>query len=122
MAAIRAVLDTDVLLGTQRDILIRAAERGRFTLCLSRFGAWELGRVAQRMGFGEEKHKAYFRRLDAIAELVDHNQYQGDYPEWLQDSDDRPLVATAAVAQTNYLVTYNIQTFQLAPGSHPLRS
>ena len=111
MAAPKAVLDTDVLLGKYRELLIQLASQGAFTLYLSRFAAWELGRVAQRMGFGEEKHKLYFRRLDAIAELVDHRAYKGEYPDWLSDPEDRHLIAAAVAAHVEYLVTANTSDF-----------
>lgn len=111
MAKPSAVLDTDVLLGPWRSILIELAERKVYTLFLSRFHAWELGRVAQRMGFGEDKHKRLFGRLDAIASLVDHRCYAGHYPDWLQDPDDYPLLAAALVAQADYLVTANTRDF-----------
>ncbi len=111
MAKPSAVLDTDVLLGPLRNILIELAEREVYTLFLSRFSAWELGRVAQRMGFGEDKHKRLFGRLDAIAHLVDHRHYTGPYPDWLRDLDDRPLLAAALAAEADYLVTANTQDF-----------
>ncbi len=112
MAKPRAVLDTDVLLGPLRNILIELAEREVYTLFLSRFHAWELGRVAQRIGFGEDKHKQLFSRLDAIiAHLVDHRRYTGLYPDWLQDPDDHPLLAAALAAQADYLVTANTRDF-----------
>jgi predicted nucleic acid-binding protein len=116
MAKPSAVLDTDVLLGPLRNILIELAERKVYTLFLSRFHAWELGRVAQRMGFGEVKHKRLFGRLDAIANLVDHRHYMGHYPDWLQDADDYPLLAAALVAQADYLVTANTQDFPPGKG------
>ncbi len=62
MAKPKAVLDADVLLGPLRNPLIELAERQLYILFLSRFKAWELGRVAQRLGFGEEKHKRLFQR------------------------------------------------------------
>ncbi len=111
MATPGAVLDTDVLVGKDRDLLIRWATRGAFILYLSRFAAWELGRVAQRMGFGEAKHKEFFRRVDATAELVDHREYEGEYPDWLDDPDDYHLIAAAIVAQADYLVTANTHDF-----------
>lgn len=111
MAKPKAVLDTDVLLGTWRNILIELAEREIYTLFLSRFHAWELGRVAQRIGFGEARHKQLFARLDAIAKTVDHRRYAGSYPDWLRDPDDYPLLAAALVAQADYLVTANSRDF-----------
>jgi len=63
------------------------------------------------MGFGEEKHKRLFGRLDTVAELVDHRRYTGPYPDWLQDPDDRPLLAAAMVAKADYLVTANTRDF-----------
>ena len=106
-----AVLDTDVLVGGKRDVLIQLADDGDYVLYLSRFAAWEIGRVAQRMGFGEEKHKAFFRRLDAVAELVDHREYEGEYPDWLNDVEDYHLIAAAIVAKADYLVTANTRNF-----------
>lgn len=111
MAKPKAVLDTDVLVGPLRNILIELAERQVYTLFLSRFSAWELGRIAQRMGFGEDKHKRLFGRLDAVANLVDHRRYIGSYPDWLQDPDDRPLLAAALAAEADYLVTANTRDF-----------
>lgn len=111
MAKPKAVLDTDVLLGLLRNVLIELAERKMYALFLSRFHAWELGRVAQRIGFGEDKHKQLFGRLDAIANLVDHRRYTGAYPVWLRDTDDYPLLATALTAQADYLVTANTRDF-----------
>jgi len=63
------------------------------------------------MGFEEEKHKRLFGRLDAIANLVDHRHYTGPYPDWLQDADDRPLLAAALAAEADYLVTANTRDF-----------
>lgn len=107
----RAVLDTDVLVGKDRDLLLRWTSEGAFSLYLSCYAAWELGRVAQRMGFGEEKHKEMFERLDALAELVDHREYQGEYPDWLSDPDDYHPIAAAVVAQAEYLVTADTNDF-----------
>lgn len=107
----RAVLDTDVLVGGKRDVLIQLADDGDYVLYVSRFAAWEIGRVAQRMGFGEEKHKGFFRTLDAVAGLVDHREYEGEYPDWLNDPEDYHWIAAATVAKVDYLVTANTKDF-----------
>jgi len=76
------------LVGEYKFVLLKLAQQKAFELVWSHYGAWEFGRVAQRMGFREEAHRRLFDELQSIAEIVDHRSYRGPYPDWLADEHE----------------------------------
>ena len=109
---LRAVLDTNVLLGSfRRSLLLEAANR-RFELVWSDYIESEMMRVMPRMYWSENAAMVYFKSLELLAERVDYQTIiGGNYDEWLKDKNDHPIMATALAGKVDYLVTNNTKDF-----------
>ena len=109
---IRAVLDTSVLLSSERRPLIFLASLDRFTIVWSDFIVNELRRKMMEIGWGREKSERLLVSLMNLAEMVDYQQIEGgNYELWLRDPDDHPIMATALIGKVDYLVTWNTKDF-----------
>lgn len=109
---IRAVLDTSVLLSSERRPLIFLASLDRFTIVWSDFIVNELRRKMMEIGWGREKSERLLVSLMNLAEIVDYRQIEGgNYELWLRDPDDHPIMATALIGKVDYLVTWNTKDF-----------
>lgn len=110
--AVRAVLDTSVLLSAERRPLLFLASQGVFTLVWSQFIADEVQRKLVEMGWSAANGTALVEAITALAEVVDYRQITGgNYDRWLRDPNDHPILATALAGQVDYLVTWNTRDF-----------
>lgn len=108
----KAVLDTNVLLGANRDSFILAARTDLFQLVWSDYIEAEMRRVMRRMRWNLVRGEQYIAQLAHIAERVDYRQITGgNYDIWLTDPDDHPIMATALAGKVDYLVTGNTKDF-----------
>ena len=107
MAKIRAVLDTNVLVGKYRRALLAAAGLGIFEMILSPYILAEVRDVLTGdFKVPEDLATRFIAELEAIATVVDEREVcGGNYDEWLSDHDDYPVMATAIVGEADYLVT-----------------
>lgn len=111
-STIRAVIDTNALLATERDQLVLLAANGRYQLIWSQFIADELQRKMIELGWNPHKAQALLSIVAEIAELVDHREITGgNYDRWLFDVDDFPIMATALAGGAEYIVTWNTRDF-----------
>jgi predicted nucleic acid-binding protein len=110
---VRAVLDTNVLVGKYRQPLLAAAGLGIYELILSPYILDEVGEVLDRVfGVPAEMIANYLARLEDTAAIVDESVIEGgNYDEWLHDPDDHPVMATAIAGRADYLVTANTSDF-----------
>ena len=109
---LRAVLDTNVLLGADRDHFLFAAQFKLFGLVWSDFIEAEMRRVMRRMYWNRDRGEVLIGKIGRIAERVDHRQITGgNYDVWLTDPDDHPIMATALAGKVDYIVTSNTKDF-----------
>jgi len=109
---IRAVLDTNVLLGSYRLPLLRMAAADLFTIVWSDYIAAEMERKFVEIGWSENQSTKLRALIDRVAIIVDHTKITaGNYDEWLLDLDDHPIMATAIAGEVDYLVTANTKDF-----------
>ena len=107
-----AVLDTNVLLGKDRNRFLRAARSNVFTLVWSDFIEHELVRKMWELNWKRENALLLAGAITRLAVRVDHNIITGgNYDEWLHDLDDHPIMATAIQGGVDYLVTNNTKDF-----------
>lgn len=110
--ALRATLDTSVLLGIHRNELLRLAVGGKYTIVWSAYIIDEVTRKFREKGWRPEKAAELFKIIDNIAEIADYTMITaGSYDEWLNDIDDHPIMATAIAGKVNYLVSSNTRDF-----------
>ncbi|HFQ93337.1 MAG TPA: PIN domain-containing protein [Anaerolineae bacterium] len=109
---IRAVLDTNVLLGLAARPLLILARQNVFQIVWSDFIEAEAERVMGRLKWNPVNAAALLRAIDQMAERVDYQQITGgNYEEWLTDVDDHPIMATALMGRVDYIVTSNTKDF-----------
>ena len=110
--SVRAVLDTNVLIGPARRHLLLLASLGAYQLITSRYILDEAARVMVRLGWNEAAAAALLQAIHLAAELVDEQTITGgSYDLWLRDPMDHPIMATALAAKADYLVTQNVKDF-----------
>lgn len=109
---LKAVLDTNVLLGIDRRQLLRYAAGGVYEFIWSDYIRAELTRKTVEMGWRPEKAKQLLTLVQICAISVDYTMITGgNYDEWLKDLDDHPIMATALAGKVDYLVTQNTKDF-----------
>lgn len=109
---IRAVLDTNVLLGAARRRLLLLASLGAYQLVISPYILREMQRIMMRLGWGQTGSEAQLQAVRLVAELVDEQMITGgNYDLWLSDPNDHPILATALAGQADFLVTQNTKDF-----------
>ena len=109
---IRAVLDTNVLLGAQRRHLLILARIGAYKLVSSQYIIDEIQRVMVELAWGRTAAEAEIQAILSVAEFVDDQMITGgNYDLWLRDLADHPIMATALIGQVDYLVTQNLRDF-----------
>lgn len=113
MEQVRAVLDTNVLVGKFRKPLLVAAGLGVYELILSPYILNEVWDVLVGDFEAPLREAAVFvSGLEEIATMVDQTGVTGgNYDEWLHDRDDHPVMATAIVGKADFLVTANTKDF-----------
>lgn len=107
MARIRAVLDTNVLVGRFRRPLLAAAGLGIYELILSPYILGEVRDVLiEDFAVPEIIASVFVSELEDAATVVDETRIRGgNYDDWLSDVDDHPVMATAIAGEADYLVT-----------------
>lgn len=109
---ISAVLDTSVLLGPHRHLLLRLAAVGVYTIVCGDYILAELQRKLVEMGWQSHKADDLLLLLKKLAIRVDDSQITGgNYDVWLHDVHDHPVMATAIAGRVDYLVTSNTKDF-----------
>ena len=109
---IRAVLDTNVLLGAARRRLLLLASLGAYQLVTSQYIINEVQRIMVRLSWNLTGAEAQLQAIRLVAELVDEQTITGgNYDLWLRDPNDHPILATALAGKADYLVTQNIKDF-----------
>lgn len=109
---LRAVLDTNVLLGAPRRRLLLLASLGTYQLVTSQYIIDEAQRVMSRLGWGQAAADALLQVIRREAELVDERTITGgSYDLWLHDPKDHPIMATALAGRADYLVTQDQKDF-----------
>jgi predicted nucleic acid-binding protein len=109
---IRAVLDTNVLLGLPVRPLLIMARKNKFQIVWSDFIESEMRRVMKRLKWNSVNAANLLAAIDQLAERVDYLQVTGgNYDKWLTDIDDHPIMATAIMGQVDYLVSNNTKDF-----------
>jgi len=100
---IRAVLDTNVLLGTARRRLLLLASLGAYQLVTSQYIIDEAQRVMGRLGWSPRGAEAQLQAIRLVAEVVDEQTIAGgNYDLWLRDPSDHPIMATALAGKADY--------------------
>jgi predicted nucleic acid-binding protein len=109
---IRAVLDTNVLLGAARRHLLLLASLGVYQLVTSQYIMDEVQRIMIRLGWDPTGAEILLQAIRLVAELVDEQTITGgNYDLWLRDPNDHPIMATALAGRADYLVTHNVKDF-----------
>ncbi len=109
---VRAVLDTNVLLGAPRRRLLLLASLGAYQLVTSQYIINEVQRIMARLGWNRTGAEAQLQAIHLVDELVDEQTITGgNYDLWLRDPNDHPILATALAGKADYLVTQNIKDF-----------
>ena len=109
---IKVVLDTSVLLSSERRPLLFLAAQNVYKIVWSQYIIDELRRKFLEIGWSKAKSEPLFDAILELAEVVDHTQITGgNYDQWLHDLDDHPIMATAIAGRVEYLVTWNIHDF-----------
>ena len=113
MEKIRAVLDTNVLIGKYRRALLAAAGLGIYELILSPYILDEVKDVLNEdFEVPETVVTDFVSELEGVATIVDETEISGgNYDDWLSDLDDHPVMATAIVGKADFLVTANTKDF-----------
>jgi predicted nucleic acid-binding protein len=118
--SIRAVIDTSALIGPARHQLVFLASQGYYTIVWSPFLISEVTRIRTELAIKHGQERAAYRDrinrlVDAItglADVVDHTRLEdGNYTDWLRDSDDAPVLATALVGGAQWIVSHNTKHF-----------
>jgi predicted nucleic acid-binding protein len=110
--SVRAVLDTNVLVGSARNHLLLLASLGVYQLITSRYILDEVERVMKRLGWSKAPSAALLHAINLVAEVVDEQSITGgSYDLWLHDPLDHPIMATALAGKADYLVTQNVRDF-----------
>ena len=109
---IRAVLDTNVLLGAARHRLLLLASLGAYQLITSPYILAEVHQTMLRLGWSQAGADALMQVIRREAELVDEQTITGgNYDVWLRGPKDHPIMATALAGKADYLVTQNVKDF-----------
>ncbi len=109
---VKAVLDTNVLLGARRRHLLLLASIGAYQLVSSHYILAEVQRKMTELGWGKMAAEALIQAIHLWAEMVDAEMISGgNYDLWLRDASDHPIMATALMGQVDYLVTENLRDF-----------
>lgn len=131
----RAVLDTNVLLGPDRNTLVFLAQKGIYRMVWSSYGIAELARVFTRMGYHNNQGdgriaqtlNSYIDALSRVAVYAEYTRLTDMNVPGLPDPDDEPFLATAIVGNARYVVSDNTRHFpppHLNPfpaSDHPFR-
>lgn len=117
---LRAVLDTNVLLGQSRHELLFLAQQRVYTLIWSSFLVGECVRIRTELAIkhGQDRDiyrariNAFIHEVTQAARMVDYTKITGgNYREWLKDPDDEPVLAAALVGKAHYIVSLNTRDF-----------
>lgn len=109
---LRAVLDTNVLLGVARRQLFLLASLGAYQLITSQYILEEAQRVMARLHWNAATAEALLESIRRESEVVDEQTITGgNYDLWLRDPKDHPIMATALAGKADYLVTGNLKDF-----------
>ena len=107
--SIRAVLDTNVLIGPTRRHLLLLASLGAYQLITIPYIL--TSSLMVRLA-GMSSAAALLQAIHSAAEVVDEQTITGgSYDVWLRDPMDHPIMATALAAKADYLVTQNVKDF-----------
>ena len=113
MRRLRFFLDANILVDAQsRDLFLRAAEAAVVDVRWSGDVLREMDQTLARMGIDEDRRSRLRRLLEAAfpGAMVDGYRAIEDNLE-LPDQDDRHVLAAAATAQCDVLVTENLRDF-----------
>ena len=108
----RVVLDTNVLIGVDRNLFFLYARQNRYEIIWSSFIEEEMRRVMRRIGWRPSKANTVISITRSLATFVNYNLIEGgNYDVWLLDVDDHPIMKTALIGNADYLVTNNTKDF-----------
>lgn len=113
----RAVLDTSVLVGEQREWLWPLARDGYFAGVWSTFIVGELVRVRVELAIARSvKRSVYRERVNALVHRLSDVLTTADYRSILldgalSDPDDDPILAAALASGAQYIVSLNTKDF-----------
>jgi predicted nucleic acid-binding protein len=100
------------LLSREKRALLFYAQLRLYTIVLSNYIIWELGRKMAEIGWAEDTARSCIEALSDTADWCDYRQITGgSCEEWLADPDDHPIMATALAGQADVVVTWNIKDF-----------
>lgn len=127
----KAVLDTSVLIGPERDALMYLAHKGLFRIVWSSYGIAEYARVymrqCHRLNVPERKAveelNNWIGEVSKLAKYAEYTRLTRMRVPLLRDPDDVPFLATAIVGNAQYFVSDNTADFpppHLNPFPHPL--
>lgn len=115
--ALRAVLDTSVLLSVDRHWLWLLAREQVYDAVWSTFIVGELVRIRVEQAIARGVERAVYRerinnlvhRLSDVAQVADYRTILIDGV--LSDPDDEPILATALAGRAGYVVSHNVRDF-----------
>lgn len=115
--ALRAVLDTSVLLSGERHWLWLLTRLGYFEGVWSTFIVGELVRIRVEHSIRRGIERSVYRqRINDLIHLLTAALRVAHYPagaggRYLNDPDDEPILATAIAAQAGFIVSLNTRDF-----------
>lgn len=115
----RAVLDTSVLLSSNRHWLWYFARSGYFEAIWSTFIVGEMVRVRVQQAIKHGVDRAVYRqRLNELVHRLSDVLLVADYRSAmpgnvLRDPDDEPILATALASEAGFIVTLNTSDFPI---------
>lgn len=80
---------------------------------ISNFSQKEIKIVAKRLSISGEKLRQAFKLLSVVALNDDLDKIKEKFENFVNDSNDSHVVAGAAAAKVNYLITYNLKHFRM---------